>query len=126
MKLEDLTYVCAKIVNNYNKKLVYDLIKDSRNRAKILYLPIPVHAQLAMKDDAKGFTTTDTHGSNDDLLSLYNNTILTIPTLPSPTSSSCSLLKKCKFTDTTIKKTVTTIMNKLITNIKKSKLLNLY
>ena len=48
MHLEDLTCAYAKISRNTTEELVHNLKKGSHERAKILTLPMPLHAQASL------------------------------------------------------------------------------
>ena len=85
-----------KIVNNYAKELVCNLMKKSKVRVKILILSIIETIQLAVLNERAGFTRED--NINDDKeVGATNNETLIAPSYSnnfySLRSSSCSYPK---------------------------------
>ena len=151
--LDNVTCMYIKILSNTADALVCNLKKGSHQRTKILYSPVPFHAQLAVQDDAKGFTLEETHNLDNKSPALHDNTTLVLsdladpslcvppetallsaplPSIPPPTMPISSspmlympLLKKHKLSAVTITKDIACGINKLITNVEqRTKLLN--
>ena len=68
----------TKIVNNYTKELVCNLIKNSKVRAKILISPISKHIWLVVIDRRTRFTRGDNIDNDKETATTNNET----PTAP--------------------------------------------
>ena len=72
--LQDLTCAHVKIASNTTEVLVYDLMKGSCKRAKLLTLYILTHVLVSLQERITGYTLTDIRNLDNSI----NDTILIV------------------------------------------------